>query len=315
MLDLKQQRVLVTGGHGFLGRHVCAKLADMGVEMWAPSHDEVCLGVEGETAKILEYSPGVVIHLAAHCGGIGANAADPGGMFRENIEMGTDLIHLCGLYQINLVLLGTVCSYPKHCPVPFKESDLWNGYPEETNAPYGIAKRALFEMARAYHQQYGLKCACLLPANLYGPGDNFDLETSHVIPAMIRKFVEAKESGSPEIPLWGNGLASREFLFVEDAAEAIVKAAEVVDDPNPVNLGTGREIRIDELACFIQRATDHRLAWFRWQDEKPNGQPRRCLDTSRAKQLLKWEAKTSLEDGLRKTIGWYLEHRKELVTA
>ncbi len=340
MLDLKQQRVLITGGGGFLGRHVCAKLADMGVEMWAPSHAEADANYFESTGSIgaafADYSPTVVIHLAAKCGGIGANQSAPADMIKENLSMGINVIELCRGYEAKLVLLGTVCSYPKHCPVPFKESELWNGYPEETNAPYGIAKRAMFEMARAYHQQYGLKCACLLPANLYGPGDNFDLKTSHVIPAMIRKFVEARTGDEvfdwleryqiegtskrwSRVKLWGSGKPTREFLYVEDAADAILRAAQLVDGPEPINIGCGIETPIEHLAIRIESEVLTTIPGapviHQWDKSKPNGQPRRCLDTSRAKELLGWEAKTSLEDGLRKTIDWYLEHRKELVAA
>lgn len=344
-LDLKQQRVLITGGGGFLGRHVCAKLADMGVEMWAPSSDEMnCVWLDGEDSYGIgdrsldtyfdRLRPTVVIHLAANCGGIGKNQAAPADMFHDNMLMGFNILEMCRIYSARLVLVGTVCSYPKHCHVPFKESDLWNGYPEETNAPYGIAKRALFEMARAYHQQYGLKVACLLPANLYGPGDNFDLETSHVIPAMIRKFVDENETKSGSVDLWGSGEATREFLYVEDAAEAVIRAAEIIDSSEPINIGTGQERSIHVLAKLIhaivnkpdidvrsgvwtheaERVMFPHFTRMNWDISKPDGQPRRCLDTSRAKELMGWEAKTDLETGLRKTINWYLEHRKEPVS-
>lgn len=309
MIDLRKERVLVTGGSGFLGRHVCALLADRCKEMWAPSHEGYDL-LDPEKARIMfdVYGPTVVIHLAAYCGGIGKNQRHPSAMATANLLMGLEVLEQCCAFKAKAVMVGSVCSYPKHCHVPFKESDLWNGYPEETNAAYGIAKRTLFEVARANHQEFGLPVACLLPANLYGPGDNFDLETSHVIPAMIRKMVEAKEDGLPSVTLWGTGTPTREFLYAEDCAEAILRAAERIETPEPMNLGNGKEISIYELAHVVKSIVEYD-GQIEWDHERPDGQPRRCLDTSRAKELLGWEAKTSLADGLRKTVEWYKANR------
>ena len=251
----------------------------------------------------------VVIHLAAVCGGIGANQARPAEMIHDNLLMACNVVRSAAecLTVKKLVLVGSVCSYPKFCPTPFQESDLWNGYPEETNAPYGVAKRALFELAAAYHRQYGLKVACLLPANLYGPGDSFDEAKSHVIPAIIRKFVDAHESGAPSVTLWGTGRASRDFLYVEDCAEAITLSAERLETPEPINIGTGREVRIAELAETVADAVGY-SGEIIWDTSRPDGQPRRCLDISRARALLQFEASTSLAEGLRNTVDWYLAH-------
>lgn len=307
MIDLRNERVLVTGGKGFLGRHVCARLADMGVEMWAPSHEEMELLADGEVwARFQEYAPSVVVHLAAYCGGIGLNQSHPFAMIATNTQMAVNVTEAAQVVKATLVVVGSVCSYPKYCPVPFRESDLWNGYPEETNAGYGVAKRTLFELAKAWHQEFGLQAACLIPANLYGPGDNFDPESSHVIPAIIRKMVEAK--GRP-VTLWGTGRATREFLYVEDCADAIIRAAERIDDPSPINIGTGKEISIYELAHVIADVVGFK-GEIRWDASRPDGQPRRCLDVSKAKSLLDWEARVALHDGLRQTVEWYLNNRK-----
>ncbi|MEJ2422728.1 MAG: GDP-L-fucose synthase, partial [Acidobacteriota bacterium] len=256
--------------------------------------------------------PEIVIHLAAVVGGIGANRDNPGKFFYDNLAMGAQLMHegyRTGLEKF--VALGTICAYPKFTPVPFREEDLWNGYPEETNAPYGLAKKMLLVQSQAYRQQYGFNSIYLLPVNLYGPGDNFDLKTSHVIPAMIRKFVEARDAGADEVPLWGDGSPSREFLYVEDAAEGIVLATERYEKPDPVNLGAGFEITIHDLAEKVKKACRYegRLAW---DTSKPNGQPRRCLDVSRAKEYFGFEATTPFDEGLKKTVEWYESNRTEM---
>lgn len=264
---------------------------------------------EAVSQMYVQLRPDIVIHLAAEVGGIGANRASPGRFFYANLAMGMHLIEQArdaGLKKI--VMVGTVCSYPKHTPVPFREDDLWNGYPEGTNAPYGIAKKALLVMLQAYRQQYGLNGVYLIPVNLYGPGDNFDLETSHVIPAMIRKFVDAKLSGAAEITLWGTGSASREFLYVEDCARAIVMATQRYDGAEPVNIGTGREITIRDLAEKIRGIVGYRGRII-WDSTKPDGQPRRCLDTSRAKAAFGFEATTGFDEGLQRTVDWYCNER------
>jgi GDP-L-fucose synthase len=250
----------------------------------------------------------IIIHLAARVGGIGFNQKNPGTLFYDNIIMGAQLIEAARLAKVEkFVQIGTVCAYPKFTPPPFREEDLWNGYPEETNAPYGIAKKSLLVMAQAYRQQYGMNIIYLLPVNLYGPKDNFDLESSHVIPALIRKFVEATEKGQKEVEVWGTGQASREFLYVEDAAEAITLATEQYNKAEPVNLGTGKEIKIKDLVTLIARLTDFD-GQIIWNTSKPDGQPRRCLDTSRAKLEFGFEAKTSFVEGLQKTIEWYRQN-------
>ena len=250
----------------------------------------------------------IIIHLAARVGGIGFNQKNPGTLFYDNIIMGAQLMEAARLAKVEkFVQIGTVCAYPKFTPPPFREEDLWNGYPEETNAPYGIAKKSLLVMAQAYRQQYGMNIIYLLPVNLYGPKDNFDLESSHVIPALIRKFVEATEKGEKEVEVWGTGQASREFLYVEDAAEAIILATEKYNKAEPVNLGTGKEITIKDLVTMIAQLTnfDGEIVW---NTSKPDGQPRRCLDTSRAKKEFEFEAKTSFSEGLQKTIEWYRQN-------
>lgn len=308
-MDLDGKRILVTGGAGFLGRVVCRELNGQGVaDLIVPRRRDYDLTDENAVRRLFSDSgPEVVIHLAAEVGGIGANRANPGRYFYANMAMGLHMIEACRRHEVEKVVqVGTVCSYPKHTPVPFREEHLWDGYPEETNAPYGIAKKALLVMLQAYRQQYGLNGIYLLPVNLYGPGDNFDLETSHVIPALIRKFVAARDEKSPHVDLWGTGSASREFLYVDDAASGIVMAAERFDGPGPVNLGAGREITIKELAKTIQRLTGCE-GQIVWDPSKPDGQPRRMLDTSRAKERFGFQAKVPLEEGLRRTISWWEE--------
>ncbi len=307
LMDLAGKRVLVTGGAGFLGRVVCKKLTGRGVtDLIVPRRRDYDLTEENDVGKLFSHArPEVVIHLAAEVGGIGANQVNPGRYFYANMAMGLHVIEACRRDEIEkIVQVGTVCSYPKHSPVPFREEHLWDGYPEETNAPYGIAKKALLVMLQAYRQQYGLNGIYLVPVNLYGPGDNFDLETSHVIPALIRKFVTARDEKSPHVDLWGTGSASREFLYVDDAASGIVMAAERFDGPEPVNLGAGREITIEELANMIRRLVRYE-GRIVWDPSKPDGQPRRMLDTSRAKEKFGFQAKVPFEEGLNRTIAWW----------
>ena len=310
-MDLAHQRIFVTGAHGFVGRHLMARLeADGCRELFAPDESECNLLDPAHLDRALrEYRPELIIHLAARVGGIGANLRHPAEYFYDNLMMGVPLMHRAWQAGVKkFVALGTVCAYPKFTPVPFKEDDLWNGYPEETNAPYGLAKKMLLVQAQAYRQQYGFNAVYLLPVNMYGPGDNFDLESSHVIPALVRKFVEAGEAGRPEVVCWGDGSASREFLYVKDTVEGIVLAAERYDGPLPVNLGSGREIRIRDLAELIARETGF-SGRVSWDPSRPNGQPRRCLDTSRAEQLLGFKARTSFEAGIRATVEWFLANR------
>lgn len=300
------RKVVVTGGAGFLGRVLVRKLTDEGVEVFVPRSHDYNL-VEGADVKRLldDVQPEMVIHLAAVVGGIGHNQKNPGRFFYENLMMGTQLIEQSRLRGVEkFVAIGTVCAYPKFTPTPFKEDDIWNGYPEETNAPYGLAKKMMLVQAQSYREQYGFNAIYLLPANLYGPGDNFDLETSHVIPALIRKCVEAKRAGQSYINAWGTGQVSREFLFVEDCAEGILRAAREYDESLPVNLGTGSEIRIGELAELIARLSGFG-GEIHWQSDRPDGQPRRRLDVTRAREKFGFSAQTSLEDGLRRTIDWY----------
>lgn len=301
------RRVMVTGGAGFLGRAVVRRLEAAGAtDVFVPRSAHYDLRTrEGIERALADGRPQLVIHLAAVVGGIGANRENPGRFFYENAIMGIQLMEQSRLAGVSkYVQIGTVCSYPKFTPVPFREDDLWNGYPEETNAPYGLAKKMLLVQGQAYRAQYGFNAIHLIPVNLYGPGDNFDPRSSHVIPALIKKCIDAREAGASFIEVWGTGSASREFLYVDDAAEGIVLAAEFYDGPEPVNLGVGREITIRDLAQLIVRLTGFD-GEIRWDPSKPDGQPRRALDTSRARQLFGFEAKTPLEEGLRRTIEWY----------
>jgi GDP-L-fucose synthase len=308
------KRVVVTGGAGFLGSVVVAQLRARGCsKIIVPRSRDYDL-VEMSAVKRLydDAAPDLVIHLAARVGGIGANQANAGKFFYDNLMMGTQLMEVGrqrGLRKF--VALATICAYPKFTPVPFKEDDLWIGYPEETNAPYGLAKKMLLVQSHAYRQQYGFNSIVLFPVNLYGPGDNFDLNTSHVIPALIRKCYEAKLAQGAKIVLWGDGSPSREFLYVEDAAEGIVRAAEAYNESLPVNLGTGEEITIRDLAAMIAAEVGF-AGRIEWDTSKPNGQPRRCLDVTRAKQLFGFQAKHSLKDGLKKTIQWFHANRDSL---
>ncbi|MFM7134614.1 MAG: GDP-L-fucose synthase family protein [Planctomycetota bacterium] len=310
-IELSRSRIVVTGGAGFLGRAVLERLRARGAtEIFVPRRREYDLTHEADVARLYaDARPDVVLHLAAEVGGIGANQANPGRYFFANIAMALHLIEQARIRGLGkFVQVGTICAYPKFTPVPFKEENLWDGYPEETNAPYGVAKKAAMVMLDGYRRQYGLKSSYLLPVNLYGPWDNFDMQTSHVIPALIRKCVEAQEANRPFIECWGTGSASREFLFVEDAAEGVVRAAEMLDEPVPVNLGTGMEITIRDLVQLIARLCGF-AGEIRWDPTKPDGQPRRCLDTERAARLLGFRAAVGFEEGLRRTIDWYRANR------
>jgi GDP-L-fucose synthase len=310
-MDLKSRRVLVTGGSGFLGRHVIAALRRAGcADVVAPRRAEYDLTREPDVRRLYaDLKPHVVVHLAAVVGGIGANRESPGRFFYENVMIGALTMEHARLNGAEkFVGIGTICEYPKFAPVPFAERDLWNGYPEETNAPYGIAKKMLLVQGQAYRDQYGFNSIHLLPVNLYGPHDNFEPATSHVIPALIRRCLEAIDAGAPELVCWGSGNATREFLFVEDAARAIVAATEQYDGREPVNIGAGFEISIRELAQLIATLSGYtgRLVF---DASKPDGQPRRSLDTSRAQQAFGFEAATDFHEGLRRTIEWYRTRR------
>lgn len=301
------KRVAITGGAGFLGSFVIEKLkAYDGVEIFVPRSRDYDLIEKSDILRMLSDSqPDLVIHLAAVVGGIGHNQKNPGKFFYDNLMMGVQLIEQSRLHGVRkFVAIGTVCAYPKFTPAPFKEDDLWNGYPEETNAPYGLAKKMMLVQSQSYRDQYGFNSIFLLPANLYGPGDNFELETSHVIPALIRKCVDARRGGDGFVEVWGSGTPSREFLYVEDCAEGIVKASAAYDESDPVNLGNGREVIIRDLVQTIARLTKFE-GEIRWQSDKPDGQPRRQLDTTRALDKFGFRAQTALEDGLKQTISWY----------
>jgi GDP-L-fucose synthase len=308
----QDRRVVVTGGAGFLGSFVVKALLQRGCSApFVPRSRDYDLRREADIVRMLESArPELIIHLAAVVGGIGANRESPGRFFYDNLMMGAQLMEQARLARVpKFVAVGTVCSYPKFAPVPFREEDLWNGYPEETNAPYGLAKKMLLVQSQAYRQQYGFNSIFLLPVNLYGPGDNFDPRTSHVIPALIKKCMDAADSGAPEVTVWGTGKATREFLYVEDAAEAIVLAAERYDGLEPINVGAGQEISIKDLVGLIAKLTGF-SGRIIWDSSKPDGQPRRMLDTSRAATCFGFVAKTPFEEGLRRTIEWYRERIK-----
>lgn len=312
-MDLRNKRIMVTGGAGFLGRYVVEALYARGcTNIFVPRSANYDLRTINGVRRAFEDSRAeVVFHLAGIVGGIGANRARPGTLFYDNLIMGIQLMEEARLRGVEkFISVGTVCSYPKFTPVPFREEDLWNGYPEETNAPYGLAKKMLLVQGQAYRSQYGFNAIYLIPTNLYGPGDNFDLETSHVIPALIRKCIEAKESGAQKIVVWGDGSPTREFLYVADAAEGIVLAAERYDGSEPVNLGSGFEISIRDLVEIIKELTGFTGRVY-WDTSKPNGQPRRKLDTSKAERLFGFRAKTDFVEGLRRTIEWYLSVRSQ----
>lgn len=307
MFPWSSQRVLVTGGSGFLGSCVVAGLRQRGCrDILAPRSREYDLIERDAVRKLFaQAQPDLVIHLAAQVGGIGANRANPARFFYDNLMMGVQCMDEAWRRQVKkFVAIGTICAYPKFTPVPFKEEDLWNGYPEETNAPYGLAKKMLLVQAQAYRQQYGFNAIYLLPVNLYGPGDTFDPNVSHVIPALIKKCIDAREQGAREIVVWGSGQVTREFLYVEDAAEGILLAAERYDGREPVNLGAGQEISIRDLVALIVKLTRFQGA-VRWDASQPDGQPRRRLDTSRAEREFGFRASTPFEEGLRRTIAWY----------
>jgi len=313
MIQLSQKKILVTGAHGFLGKHLVKNLLEKrrvpSENLFLPTSEELDLR-QWEHCQRAVAGQDIVIHLAATVGGIGFNQEKPGELFYDNIIMGVQLMEAARQAGVEkFVAIGTVCAYPKFASIPFKEDDLWNGYPEETNAPYGLAKKMLLVQGQAYRQQYGLNVIFLLPLNLYGPGDNFDPRSSHVIAALIAKVYQAKKEGRDSIDVWGTGTATRGFLYVEDAAEGIVLATEQYDKPGPVNIGSENEISIKELAELICALMDFR-GEIRWDDTKPDGQPRRCLDVSRAKKECGFVATTNFKDGLQKTIAWYKEKER-----
>lgn len=313
-MNLKGKQVVVTGGAGFLGRALLEGLQVRGVENPViPRKAEYDLTSEEACRRLYQdHKPDVVLHLAAEVGGIGANMDNPGRYFYANMAMAMNLIEQARIHGLEkFVQVGTICAYPKFTPVPFKEEDLWNGYPEETNAPYGIAKKAAMVMLDGYQRQYGLASSYLLPVNLYGPYDNFNLHSSHVIPALIRKYITAIDNDMDHVECWGTGSASREFLYVDDAAEGILRAAEVMDVPEPINLGTGMEITIRDLTNLIARLTGFE-GEIRWDASKPDGQPRRCLDTTQAESRLDWKAGVPFEEGLRNTIDWYQANKEQI---
>ncbi|MES1178512.1 MAG: GDP-L-fucose synthase [Myxococcales bacterium] len=311
-VDLSRSKVLLTGGSGFLGSHLREALLERGTTaIVSPRSADVDLTDAAATRALFERErPDLVLHLAAKVGGIGANLKHPGTFFRDNMAMGLNVLEEARRVGTpKVVIAGTICAYPKFAPIPFREDDLWNGYPEETNAPYGVAKKAMLVMAQAYRQEFGSNFVMLFPVNLYGPRDNFDLESSHVIPAMIRKFVEAKQRGASEVVLWGDGTPTREFLYVDDAVSGLLAAAEHYDDPDPVNLGAGFEISMRDLAHKIAALIGYggKLAW---DVSRPNGQPRRMLDVTRAKERFGFSARVSFDEGLSKTIAWFEANRE-----
>jgi GDP-L-fucose synthase len=309
----QNQRVCVTGGAGFFGSYVVEKLEQLGAaEIFVPRIEQYDLVNLDDIQRMLgDGDPNLILHLAALVGGIGANRARPADFFYTNLMMGVQLMHEAWKYGVDkFVAVGTICAYPKDTPVPFKEENLWDGYPEETNAPYGLAKKMLLVQAQAYRQQYDFNAVFPLPVNLYGPRDNFDLETSHVIPALIRKYIEAKEQGKSQVVLWGDGTPTREFLYVEDAVDGLLLAAEHYNNSEPVNLGSGNEISIKDLAEMIAYLTGFEGELV-WDTTKPNGQPRRALDVNRAKQLFGFHAETSLKEGLKRTIEWYQANKNQ----
>lgn len=313
MTDLATKRIVITGGAGFLGQAVRRVLAKRGVppeQIAVPRRRDLDLTIESNVEALFAAArPQVVIHLAAEVGGIGANMAHPGRFFFANMAMGLHLVeHARRAGVEKFVHTGTVCAYPKHAPIPFSETDIWNGYPEETNAPYGVAKKAIFVMLDGYRREYGLASAVVVPVNLFGPGDNFDPASSHVIPALIRKCEEARLAGSPEVVCWGTGSATREFLHVDDAAEGVVRAAEVMEEPLPINLGGGQEIAIRDLVVKVAKACDYTGA-IAWDATKPDGQPRRGLDISRARDLLGWQPNQDFDAGLAATVAWWRQHQ------
>jgi GDP-L-fucose synthase len=316
-LDLSTRRVMVTGGAGFLGRRVVAKLRERGVQdVFVPRSAEYNLVDRAACRRAIQDGrPDVIIHLAAVVGGIGANMENPGSFFFENLMMGVQLIEEARLAGVEkLVAVGTICACPKFTPMPFQEDTIWDGYPEETNAPYGLAKKMLMVQAQAYRQQYGFNVVHPIPVNLYGPGDNFNPTSSHVIPALIKKCVDAREAGAPFIEVWGDGTASREFLYVDDAAEGLVLMTERYDKPEPVNLGSGQEIMIRDLIRLIAELTGY-TGRIEFDASRPNGQPRRCLDVSRAEREFGFRAQTDFRTGLRETIAWYEQTRPEVALA
>jgi GDP-L-fucose synthase len=310
--NLAGKRIVVTGGAGFLGGFVCERLKGREADLFVPLIEDYDLVKLEDIRRMLDDAqPEMVVHLAARVGGIGANQKNPGSFFYDNLMMGVQLMHESYLAGVDkFVAIGSICAYPKFAPIPFKEEDLWDGYPEETNAPYGMAKKMLLVMSQAYRQQYNFNSIVLFPVNLYGPGDNFDLETSHVIPAMIRKCIEAKEAGAESITLWGDGKPTREFLYVDDCAEGICMAAEHYNESDPVNLGVGFEFAIRDLATLVKNMVGFE-GKIVWDTSKPNGQPRRSLDNLKARKSFGFATPTRLEDGLQKTIDWYLENREQ----
>ena len=311
-MNLSEERIVITGGAGFLGKRLQAELHKVGVSpesIFVPLIEDFDLTKEADVERMYaEMKPTVVIHLAAEVGGIGANRENPGRFFYSNMAMGLHLIEHARLVDLKkFVQVGTICAYPKFTPVPFKEEDLWNGYPEETNAPYGVAKKALLVMLQAYRRQYGLNGIFLLPVNLYGPGDNFDPRSSHVIPALVRKFVEARRQGDDKVVCWGTGSVSREFLYVDDCARGLMLATQGYDGPEPVNLGAGFEITIRDLAGKIKALTGFEGELV-WDTDQPDGQPRRCLDTTRAAEYFDFRAEMDFDEGLKRTIEWWQEH-------